>query len=77
MSCTHADPSTTIAPGDPLGQYHALMVSHTSEAEAIIAAALDGGLSRSEALAKAARPIRAAQRARALHLVELPHMGVA
>lgn len=61
----------TILADNGLGESKSLIALHRSEAERIYRSALKGGLSKPEALAKAARPIRAAQRAQILHRANL------
>lgn len=73
MSQAHAAPvPTTIADGEALTESHTLMVGHRERAQRILDRELRAGMPPLVALAKAGREIRAASRARVMHLVELP-----
>lgn len=72
MPQDHAAPVPTITDGDVLTDSHLLMVGHREEAQRILDRELKAGLPPLVALAKAGRAIKAASRARVMHLVELP-----
>jgi hypothetical protein len=69
----HAAPVSTITDGEVLTDSHQLMVGHREEAQRILDRELKAGLPPLVALTKAGRAIKAASRARVMHLVELPH----
>ena len=74
MSQADAAPvSTTIADGEALTDAHKLMVGHREEAQRILDRELKAGLPPRLALTKAGRAIKAASRARVMHLAELPY----
>lgn len=73
MTTTHAAPvPTTITDGEALTDSHALMVGHREEAQRILDRELRAGMPPKSALAMAGRAIKAASRARVMHLAELP-----
>jgi hypothetical protein len=73
MSSSHAAPlSTTITDGEALTDSQALMVGHREEAQRILDRELKAGMPPKSALAMAGRAIKAASRARVMHLAELP-----
>lgn len=74
MSSVHAAPvQTTITDGEVLTDSHALMVGHREEAQRILDRELKAGMPPRSALAMAGRAIKAASRARVMHLAELPY----
>lgn len=74
MSQAHAAPvPTTIADGEVLTESHALMVGHRERAQRILDRELKAGMPPKSALLKAAGAIKAASRARVMHLAELPY----
>ena len=74
MSSFHAAPvPTTINDGTVLTESHALMVGRREEAQRILDRELKAGMPPKSALAMAGRAIRAASRARVMHLAELPY----
>lgn len=74
MPQAHAVPvSTTINDGEVLTDSHALMVGHREEAQRILDRELKAGMPPRSALAMAGRAIKAASRARVMHLAELPY----
>ncbi len=74
MNSAHAAPvPTTIADGEVLTESHGLMVGHREEAQRILDRELKAGMPPKSALAMAARAIKAASRARVMHLAELPY----
>lgn len=75
MSSIHAAPVlTTITDGEVLTESHALMVGHRERAQRIYDRELKAGMPPKSALLKAAGAIRAASRARVMHLAELPYV---
>jgi hypothetical protein len=73
MNSSHAAPvPTTITDGDVLTESHQLMVGHREEAQRIYDRELKAGMPPRSALAMAGRAIKAASRARVMHLAELP-----
>lgn len=73
MSSVHAAPVTKITDGDIHTESHGLMVGHREEAQRILDRELKSGMPPLVALQKAGRAIKAASRARVLHLAELPY----
>lgn len=74
MSQADAAPvPTTIADGESLTDSHRLMVGHREEAQRILDRELKAGMPPSSALAMAGRAIKAASRARVMHMAELPY----
>lgn len=74
MTTTHAAPvPTTITVGGDLTESHRLMVGHREEAQRILDRELKAGMPPKSALAMAGRAIKAASRARVMHLAELPY----
>lgn len=71
MDMTNAAPADSLLAGTGLGEQHALMSAHRTEAQRVYDAARAGGLSPAEALSKASRSIRAGQRAQIKHRAEL------
>jgi hypothetical protein len=71
MTAAHAAPITTIATADVRGESHALMVAHREDAQRIYRAAIAGGLTKGQALTKAARAIKAGRRAQIQRDAEL------
>lgn len=72
MTSAHAVPVGTTIP-DGGTESHRLMVGHREEAQRIFKRELDRGLPPLVALRKAGRAIKAASRARVMHLAELPY----
>jgi len=73
MSKSDAAPvKQTIADGEVLTESHQLMVGHREEAQRILDRELKAGMPPRSALAMAGRAIKAASRARVMHLAELP-----
>jgi hypothetical protein len=73
MSQAHAAPvPTTITDGEVLTESHALMVGHREEAQRIIDRELKAGMPPKSAIFRARGAIKAASRARVMHLAELP-----
>jgi hypothetical protein len=72
MTTDHAAPVSTINDGDVLTDSHRLMVGHRERAQRILDRELKAGMPPRRALAMAGRAIRAASRARVMHLAELP-----
>lgn len=78
MSKVDAAPvQKTIADGEVLTESHQLMVGHREEAQRILDRELKAGMPPRSALAMAARAIKAASRARVMHLAELPYATTA
>ena len=75
MNSAHAAPVlTTIADGEVLTESHQLMVGHRERAQEILDRELKAGMPPKSALLKAAGAIKAASRARVMHLAELPYV---
>ncbi len=72
MSSGHAAPVSTITDDEVLTDSHQLMVGHREEAQRILDRELKAGMPPRSALAMAGRAIKAASRARVMHLAELP-----
>jgi len=77
MTPTHAVPTTTIPAIREADATRQLMAEHIAEAQRIYDSARRGGLSRSEALAKARRPIRAGRFVQELRRAELANAQAA
>ncbi len=73
MHSGHAAPVPRIAAGSGAVESRGLMLAHRTEAQRLFEAALQGGLSHGQALAKASRAIRAARRAQVMYRAELAH----
>ena len=72
MNMSHAAPvGTTIADGET--ESHRLMVGHREEAQRTLDRELRAGMPPLVAMRKAGRAIKAASRARVMHLAELPY----
>lgn len=71
MNSTHAAPVTTITDGDT--ESHRFMVGHRERAQRILDQELKAGMPPLVAMRKAGRAIKAASRARVMHLAELPY----
>jgi hypothetical protein len=75
MSSIHAAPvPTTITDGEVLTESHRLMVGHRERAQRIYDRELKAGMPPKSALAMARNAIKAASRARNMHLAELPYV---
>jgi len=71
MTSDHAVPVTTIADSDT--ESHRFMVGRREEAQRIFDRELKAGMPPLVAIRKAGRAIKAASRARVMHLAELPY----